>query len=199
MTMLRGSLLVGAALMVAACNPQAQTCDRTNMPAEPVKTAGPTVAPCARVVERTIAFTGARSQDRIVIEALGPDCANPAMFARVFDAAGRLVYADMTSGKWLMNGEMFPQAGGTAQGVAENLYDIGEPNSMNLPAWRAGTGAPLRGDYGALEALIPQPAYERLRALNAPTLIKRGGAESGTFYIYDPEAGEAVAVAKFAV
>ena len=30
--------------------------------------------------------------------------------------------------------------------------------------------------------------------LNAPTLIKRGGAESGTFYIYDPENGEAVAV-----
>ena len=117
----------------------------------------------------------------------------------MFDTTGRLVYADMTSGKWLMNAELFPQAGGTAQGVAENLYDIGEPNSMNLPAWRAGTNVPLRGNYGAYEALVPQPAYERLRALNAPTLIKRGGGESGTFYIYDPESGEAVAVANFAV
>ncbi len=57
----------------------------------------------------------------------------------------------------------------------------------------------VRRNYGAYEALIPQPAYERLRALNAPTLIKRGGGESGTFYIYDPESGEAVAVANFAV
>ena len=169
-------------------------------PAAPaVQTAAPAIAPCATAVERTVAFTTAQAKDKLIVEALGPDCKNPAMFARLFDAQGRLVFATMSSGKWLMNAEMFPQAGCTAKGVAENLYDIGEPNSMNLPTWRAGQRAPSRGNYGAYEALVPQPAYERLRALNATTLIKRGGAESGTFYIYDPESGEAVAVANFAV
>jgi hypothetical protein len=200
--MLRASLVLGTALALVACDQTQKTCDRTTMPSPPavaVQAAQPAIAPCAASVERTVAFTTAQAKDKLIVEALGPDCANPAMFARLFDAQGRLVYADMTSGKWLMNAEMFPQAGGTAKGATENLYDIGEPNSMNLPAWRAGTRAPSRGNYGAFEALVPQPAYERLRALNATTLIKRGGAESGTFYIYDPEAGEAVAVAKFAV
>jgi hypothetical protein len=120
------------------------------------------------------------------------------MLGRVFDAKGRLVYAEMTSGKWMMNGEIFPPGGGTAQGALDALYDIGEPNSMTLPAWTGG-GEPQKGNYGAYEVLVPQIAYERLRQMNAPTLIKRGGGESGTIYIYDPEAAMAIAVAKYAV
>jgi hypothetical protein len=154
---------------------------------------------CAKTVERTVAFTGAQAHDRLVVEALGPDCSNPAMSARLYDGNGRLIYADMTSGKWLMNAEMFPQANGTPQGVAETLYDVGAADAASLPGWAPGAPAPATGTYGAYEALVPQPAYERLRALKAPTMIKRGGAESGTFYIYDPEAGAAVAVARFAV
>lgn len=198
--MSRGAFFIGcgAVLALAGCG-EAVKCP----PAAPVAPAPQAAAsgpqPCAQPVEIAVAFTSGQRSDKLVVEALGPDCSNPALFARLTDAKGRLVYADMTSGKWLMNAEMFPQAGGTARGVAENLYDIGEPNSMNLPPWRAGQRAPSRGNYGAFEALVPQPAYERLRALNLPTLIKRGGAESGTFYIYDPENGEAVAVAKFAV
>jgi hypothetical protein len=152
-----------------------------------------------RHIERTVAFTSAQAKDKLTIEALGPDCANPAIFARIFDPSGRLVFANVTSGKALMSVEMFPQGQGTAQGVAENLYDIGEPNSMNLPEWKAGAKAPAKGGYGAYEAMVPQPAYERLRALNATTLIKRGGGESGTIFIYDPESGEAIAVAMFAI
>jgi hypothetical protein len=136
--------------------------------------------------------------DKIVVEALGPDCSNPALLGRVFDAKGRLVYAEMTSGKWMMNGEIFPPGGGTAQGAIDALYDIGGPNSMTLPAWISGA-VPQKGNYGAYEALVPQPAYERLRQLNAPTMIKRGGGESGTIYIYDPESAMAIAVARFAV
>ena len=198
--------VLSAALALAACDqaskppeqtkpPEAQS--RAQVPATPMASAS--VPTCATVVERTIALTSAQAKDRLIVEALGPDCANPAMFARIFDANGRLVFANMTSGKWLMNAELFPQGSGTPQGVAENLYDIGEPNSTNLPAWKTGTPAPAKGNYGAYEALIPQPAYERLRALNAATLIKRGGGESGTIFIYDPELGEAVAVAIYAV
>lgn len=197
---MRPVLILGAsALGLAACE-QATRCEipaGAAVPAPAIVAAAP--QPCAAPVETLVGFTSAVRQDKLIVEALGPDCANPAMFARVIDAKGRLVYAEMTSGKWLMSAEMFPQAGGTARGVTENLYDIGEPNSMNLPVWRPGARGPERGNYGAYEVLVPQPAYERLRALNAPTLIKRGGAESGTFYIYDPENGEAVAVAKFAV
>jgi hypothetical protein len=134
----------------------------------------------------------------MVIEALGPDCSNPSIFARVFDGRGRLVYAEMESGKFLMSVEGFPPGGGTAQGAVDAAYDIGGPNSLNLPDWPGGA-APAPGPYGAYEALVPQPAYERLRRLNAPTLIKRGGFESGTIYIYDPENAQAVAVAKFAI
>ncbi len=193
-------VLVSAAgaLGLAACE-QATKCEIPAGGGTPVPMVAAAPQPCAAPVETAVGFTSAGSQDKLIVEALGPDCANPAMFARLIDAKGRLVYAEMTSGKWLMSAELFPQAGGTARGVAENLYDIGEPNSMNLPQWRAGARGPERGSYGAYEAMVPQAAYERLRALNAPTLIKRGGAESGTFYIYDPENGEAVAVAKFAV
>jgi hypothetical protein len=185
-------------LALGACE-QVTKCDAPVETKAAVAPAPSGPQPCAEKVERVVTFTAAGAKDRMVVEALGPDCANPAMFAQLYDASGRLVYADMTSGKWLMSAETFPPAGGTPRGVAENLYDIGEPNSLTLPAWKAGARAPGKGNYGAFEALVPQPAYERLRALNAPTLIKRGGAESGTFYIYDPEAGEAVAVAKFAV
>lgn len=208
MTRLRSiGVLLSTALVLAACDQGAKAPETPAQPeaqkaVEPTPVAAPAPAApmaCATVIERMIAFTSAQAKDKLIIEALGPDCANPAMFARIFDANGRLVFADMTSGKWLMNVELFPQGLGTPQGVAENLYGIGEPNSMNLPAWKAGAKAPAKGSYGAYEALVPQPAYERLRALNATTLIKRGGGESGTIYIYDPESGEAVAVAIYAV
>jgi hypothetical protein len=191
------SIALTSALALGAC--EQTKCD------PPVDTkATPIVAetgpkPCGEIFEVPVSFTGAQAKDRLVVEPLGPDCANPAVFARLYDGSGRLVYANMTSGKWLMNAEMFPQAGGTPSGVAKTLYDIGEPNSLTLPQWKAGARSPSRGNYGAFEPLVPQAAYERLRALNAPTLIKRGGAESGTFYIYDPESGEAVAIAQFAV
>jgi hypothetical protein len=190
--------LIGA-FALAACDQMAK-CD----PPVETKAAQPVLAetgpqPCGDIFEVPVSFTGAQAKDRLIVEPLGPDCANPSVFARLYDGSGRLVFANMTSGKWLMNAEMFPQAGGTPSGVAKTLYDIGEPNSLTLPQWKAGARAPSRGNYGAFEALVPQPAYERLRALNAPTLIKRGGAESGTFYIYDPESGEAVAIAQFAV
>ena len=196
--MRRVLVLAAGALGLAACE-QATKCEIPRGGATPAPVVAAAPQSCAAQVETAVGFTSAARQDKLIVEALGPDCTNPAMLARVIDGKGRLVYAEMTSGKWLMNAEMFPQGAGTPRGVAENLYDIGEPNSMNLPVWRAGARAPERGNYGAYEALVPQAAYERLRALNAPTLIKRGGAESGTFYIYDPENGEAVAVAKFAV
>ena len=98
-----------------------------------------------------------------------------------------------------MSSELFPQSGGTAQGVAENLIDIAPPGGMQLPEWRAGAATPKPSGYGAFEILVQQPAYERLRRLSLPTMILRGGAESGTVYVYDPENGEAVAIAAFAV
>jgi hypothetical protein len=97
-----------------------------------------------------------------------------------------------------MNLEMFPPGEGTAQGVVNALYDIGGPNALNLPAWQNGP-APAPGNYGAYEAMVPQAAYERLRQLNGPTLIKRGGGESGTVYVYDPVTRSTLALAKFAV
>lgn len=210
MTMARALTIaaaIGTALALAACDQGAKTpqnADTTPAAETPPATtapvaAAPTVPTCATLVERTIPFTSPQAKDKMQIEALGPDCANPAMFARIWDANGRLVYANMMSGKWLMSVESFPPGGGAAQGVAENLYDIGEPNSKNLPEWKAGSPAVSTGGYGAYEALVPQPAYERLRALNGTTLIKRGGGESGTIYIYDPESAEAVAIARFAV
>ena len=135
----------------------------------------------------------------MIVEALGPDCKNPAMATRLYDPSGRLIFSNMTSGKWLMSTELFPQSGGTAQGVAENLIDIAPYGGMQLPAWRAGAAAPKPSGYGAFEILVQQPGYERLRRLNLPTMILRGGAESGTVYVYDPENGEAVAIAAFAV
>jgi hypothetical protein len=158
----------------------------------------PPAQACAKPFERTVSFTRAQPGDRLVVEALGPDCSNPSMVGRVFDTKGRLVYTEMTSGRWMMNGEIFPPGGGTAQGAIDALYDIGGANSMNLPAWTGGP-EPQKGNYGAYEALVPQIAYERLRQMNAPTLIKRGGGESGTIYIYDPEATMAIAVAKYAI
>ena len=186
------ALVMGIGLILGGCD---QVCSTVGpRPALP-----PGAQACARVVEKVVAFTSSQARDRLVVEGLGPDCSNPAIFARLYDGAGRLVYADMTSGKWLMSAELFPQAGGTPQGVAETLYDIGEAGAALLPGWAPGAPAPATGTYGAFEALVPQPAYERLRALKAPAMIKRGGAESGTFYIYDPEAGAAVAIARFAV
>ena len=183
------ALMLAAGVALGGCD---QVCGPVTRPA------APPVQACAKAFERTVSFTSARPADKLVVEALGPDCANPSMFARVFDAKGRLVYAEMTSGMWMMNPEMFPPGGGTAQGALDALYDIGEPNSLTLPAWTGGP-APQQGNYGAYEALVPQITYERLRQLNAPTLIKRGGGESGTIYIYDPQAAMAVAFAKFAV
>ena len=171
-------------------------CDQVCGPA--VRPVVPSAKACAKPVERTVSFTSVQPADKIVVEALGPDCANPALLGRVFDARGRLVYAEMTSGRWMMNPEIFPPGGGSVQGAIDALYDIGGPNSMNLPAWTGGP-EPQKGSYGAYEALLPQPAYERLRRLNAPTMIKRGGGESGTIYIYDPETAKAVAVGRFAV
>jgi hypothetical protein len=196
--MRRVLVLAAGALGLAACE-QATKCEIPAGGVAPTPVAAAAPQPCAAPVETAVGFTGAGPRDKLIVEALGPDCANPAMFARLIDGNGRLVYAEMTSGKWLMSAEMFPPGEGTAAGVARSLYDIGEPNSLTLPVWRAGASSPERGSYGAYEVLVPQPAYERLRALNAPMLIKRGGAESGTFFIYDPENGEAVAVAKFAV
>jgi hypothetical protein len=200
------SVVIGAALVVAGCDQGVKAPEQTKskapveMAAVPVAAtvpAGP--APCATTVERTVAFTAPQAKDRFVIEALGPDCANPALFARVYDPSGRLVYANVISGKWMMSAELFPQGGGSAQTVIENLYDIGEPNSQTLPAWAENTAAPAKSSYAAFEPQVPQPAYERYRALNGVMMIRRGGGESGTFYIYDPELGEAVAVAKFAM
>jgi len=183
------AVVVAVGVMLGGCG---QVCGPAVRPAVPPAQA------CAKRVERTVSFTSAQPIDKIVVEALGPDCANPALLARVFDAKGRLVYSEMTSGRWMINPEIFPPGGGTAQGAIDALYDIGGPNSMNLPAWTGGP-EPQKGSYGAYEVLVPQLAYERLRRLNAPTMIKRGGGESGTIYIYDPDATMAVAVAKFAV
>jgi hypothetical protein len=189
-TKMRGlALVLMAGVALGGCE---QVCGPV---ARPV---APPVQACAKAFERTVSFTSAQPGDKLVVEALGPDCSNPSLVGRVFDAKGRLVYTEMTSGKWMMNPEIFPPGGGTAQGATDALYDIGGPNSMNLPAWTSGP-QPAASNYGAYEPLVPQIAYERLRRLNAPTLIKRGGGESGTIYIYDPEATMAVAVAKFAV
>lgn len=206
--MMRATLgvMFGAALLVAGCDQGTKAPEQAKSEPPAQTAAVPTVAPispaptaCATTVDRTVAFTAPKANDRLVIEALGPDCSNPALFARLFDQAGRLVYANVISGKWLMSAEMFPQGQGTAQGVIENLYDIGEPNSKTLPAWAENTPAPAKSDYAAFEPKVPQPAYERYRALNGVMMIRRGGGESGTFYIYDPELGEAVAVAQYAM
>ena len=157
----------------------------------------PPAQACAKPFERTVSFTSAQPGDKLIVEALGPDCSNPSMVGRVFDAKGRLVYTEVTSGKWMIVGETFAPGGGSAQSAVDSLYDIGEPNSLNLPAWTVGP-EPQKGNYGAYEALVPQIAYERLRRLGAPTLIKRGGGLSGSIYIYDPESTMAVAVAKYA-
>jgi hypothetical protein len=157
------------------------------------------VAKCAAGIERAVSFTAANARDRLVVSALGPDCANPAMEVRLTDPSGRLVFSHMTSGKWLMNPELFPQAGGTAQGVAETLIDIAAPGAMALPEWRDGAAEPPAPEYGAFKILVPQPAYERLRRAGMPTMILRGGAESGTVYVYDAEAGTALALVQYAV
>lgn len=171
-------------------------CDQICGPA--VRPVAPPVQACAKPFERTVSFTSPQPGDKVVVEALGPDCSNPSLVGRVFDAKGRLVYTEMTSGKWMMNTEIFPVGGGTAQGAVDALYDIGEANSASLPTWKEGA-EPQRGNYGAYEVLVPQIAYERLRLLNQPMLIRRGGGESGTIYIYDPEAAMAIAIARFAV
>lgn len=183
------AFILAAGVALGGCE---QVCGPVSRPV------APPVQACAKPVERTVSFTSAQPADKIVVEALGPDCSNPALLGRVFNAKGRLVYSEMTSGKWMINPEIFPPGGGTAQGAIDALYDIGGPNSLTLPAWTGGP-EPQKGNYGAYEALVPQIAYERLRQLNAPTMIKRGGGESGTIYIYDPEATMAIAVAKFAV
>jgi hypothetical protein len=183
------AVMMAAAVLLSGCE---QVCGPVSRPVVPL------VQACAKPVERTVSFTSAQPADKIVVEALGPDCSSPALLGRVFDARGRLVYSEMTSGRWMINPEIFPPGGGSAQGAINALYDIGGPNSMNLPAWTGGP-EPQKGNYGAYEVLVPQIAYERLRRLNAPTMIKRGGGESGTIYIYDPEATMAVAVAKFAI
>lgn len=200
------ALVLGAALALGGCDQICGPAVGSRPPQAPMAPAAPSAetAPppntqaCAQPFQRTVSFTSAQPRDQLIVEALGPDCSNPSMVGRVFDASGRLVYTEMTSGQWLMNPEIFPPGSGTAQGATEALYDIGEPNSMNLPVWTSGP-APQKGNYGAYEALVPQPTYERLRRLNAPTLIKRGGAESGTIFIYDPEARMAIAVAEYAV
>ena len=179
------------ALVLAACD---------QGPKAPSAPKAPTAAAkCAAGIERTVSFTSANARDRLIVEALGPDCANPAMSVRLYDPAGRLVFSNMTSGKWLLSGELFPQGGGTAQGVAENLIDIAPPGGMQLPEWRDGGAAPPAPEYGAFKILVPQPAYERLRRLGMPTMILRGGAESGTVYIYDAENGTAMAIVQYAV
>lgn len=206
--MMRAAVCVvaGAALVLAGCDqgvkapePAKSEATAATTPPPPAASAANSVAACAPAVERIVAFTAAQAKDRFVIEALGPDCANPALFARLYDPSGRLVFANMISGKWMMSAEMFPQGQGNAQTVIENLYDIGEPNSQTLPAWAEHAPAPAKSDYGAFEAKVPQPAYERYRALNGAMMIRRGGGESGTFFIYDPELGETVAVAQFAM
>ncbi len=186
------SYAVGLSFCLAAT---LAACDQG--PKAPASTAaGPN---CAAGIERAVSFTSAQAKDRLIVEALGPDCTNPAMATRLYDPAGRLVFSNMTSGKWLMSGELFPQASGTAQGVAENLIDIGPPGAMQLPEWRDGAAEPPAPEYGAFKILVPQPAYERLRRLGMPTMILRGGAESGTVHIYDRENGTAVAIAQYAV
>jgi hypothetical protein len=157
------------------------------------------VAKCAAGIERAVSFTAANARDRLVVQALGPDCANPAMEVRLSDPAGRLVFSHMTSGRWLMNPELFPQAGGTAQGVAETLIDVAPPGAMALPEWHDGAAEPPAPEYGTFKILVPQPAYERLRRAGMPTMILRGAAESGTVYVYDAENGTAVALVQYAV
>jgi hypothetical protein len=170
-------------------------CDQGVKPPASSASAGPK---CAAGIDRTVSFTAAQAKDRLIVEALGPDCKNPAMSTRIYDPSGRLVFSNTTSGQYLM-GDLFPQAGGTAQGVAENLIDIGPPGAMQLPEWRDGAAEPPATEYGAFKILVPQPAYERLRRLGMPTMILRGGAESGTVYIYDRENGTAVAIVQYAV
>lgn len=108
------ALMVVAGVALGGCE---QVCGPVARPAAPPAQA------CAKPFERTVSFTSAQSGDRLIVEALGPDCSNPSMVGRVFDAKGRLVYTEVTSGQWMMNPEIFPPGGGTAQGAIDTLYD----------------------------------------------------------------------------
>ena len=189
---MRGRFLavLGAGLALSGCE---QVCQGV---AQMASVAPPRL--CAKTVDKVVAFTGPTAKDRLVVESQGPDCRNPAMLGRIIDASGRLVFADLVTGPWLLNPEFFGAGGGTAQGALEAVYNVGTDKSLTLPAWTVGPQPPT-GSYGAYEALLPREAYERFRQMDLPLLIRRGGGESGTIYVFDPEMRAAVALAKYAV
>lgn len=157
-------------------------------------------APCGPAHEATVSLTGAKAKNTIVVEAIGPDCKAPMMLAKILDETGRPLFAKVASGKEMLNTEMFPGGDGTVKGAQAMWMDAGSGmSSADLPVWKQGAKAPANKTYGAFEVRVPREYYEIVRKSKLPVLIERGGAESGTIYVWNADTGTFVEIAEYAV
>lgn len=155
-------------------------------------------AACVPQHETIVALTGPKAKDKLIVEALGPDCKDPVLFARVFSATGRLLFAHAESGAFLLNTESFPGGDGTLKGSLAASYEVmHDVKTGSLPEWKKGKPKAGMGPYSAYDVRVPQEYYEAIRKENLPVLIKRGGYESGTLYIYDKKWNQFVEIAEY--
>lgn len=156
------------------------------------------LAACAPQHEAVVSLTGPKAKDKLIVEALGPDCNDPVLFARVISASGRLLFAHADSGAYLLNTESFPGGDGTLKGGLASSYEVMEEvKTGSLPKWQKGKAKAEMGPYSVYDVQVPQEYYEAIRKENLPVLIKRGGYESGTMYIYDKKWKTFVAIAEY--
>lgn len=155
--------------------------------------------PCAPAFETSVALTGAQARDTLIVEPLGPDCRDPAMFARVYDGQGRLIFVNVMRSDVFLDKSKFPRAQGSAAELARQQYYT-EPGltAGKLPQWGKDAKEPAQGEFAVFEPVVPQELYEQYRKQNRPLLILRLLFESGTIFVYDSEAKELVPLADFA-
>lgn len=166
------------ALLLAACQPPAQTADNS-------------AGACTRTATKQIAWTGIEATDTVTARSDGPSCAQAVVTLTIRNAAGdplwtyASTYYDMTVG-----GRTDQAPAVSAEEVDRFLagwVDVTLNRSGELPEWAADADTLSAANDGiSYFTELDRDMYEGLRARNLPQLCFAAAVEASQCLVIDP-------------
>lgn len=159
---MRAVLLIAAAALAGACAPRGDSCDLS--------------------ATRSIVFTAADAEDRVIARSFGQDCAHAIGVYTITAADGRPVWAWATP---------LPRAfGDTFEGAdADEMRAFLE--RWSAPAVLTTSAAPEWDVLAPGQTTLDRLTYDDIRARNLPMLCHYSGTARQACVFYEPAAGGA--------
>lgn len=166
------------ALLLAACQPPAQTADNE-------------AGACTRTATKQIAWTGTEATDTVTARAEGPSCAQAVVTLTVRNANGDPLWTFASTYYDMTVGGRTDQAPAVSPEEVDSFLagwvDVTLNHSGDLPAWAPDADTLSAANDGvSYFTELDRDMYEGLRARNLPQLCYAAAVEASQCLVMDP-------------